>query len=256
MDWYFYALIGALVAVWLTAPLIHGRLQEFRLNRAGLGDPGEMTDEAMAHHLYRLFTALGYRVYRPDKEEGDFDLIAKDGLGQWRGVLLRHWRRIVDEEVVRQASEAAGRLESAPPLIVSVKGFTAPARAAARETEAVLWGLRELTEAIDRVREVAAALEEGPDGLTGHPGATPDEERARHLATIASGGQVTRSIWVEPKDTGTPKEQEPLPEPDPVPTCPRCGRRMVPRRSRRERYWGCPAFPRCLGIRPREETGG
>lgn len=33
------------------------------------------------------------------------------------------------------------------------------------------------------------------------------------------------------------------------PACPKCRRQMVLRNGRRGRFWGCPAYPRCMGTR-------
>ena len=40
-----------------------------------------------------------------------------------------------------------------------------------------------------------------------------------------------------------------------APNCPKCARPMTPRSAKRAdegeyRFWGCVAFPACLGIRP------
>ncbi|HLN60506.1 MAG TPA: restriction endonuclease [Symbiobacteriaceae bacterium] len=252
MEWPGYALLGMAGALALTAPVLTRALREVRLSRAGLSNVDKMADADMVLHMARLFGALGYRVYRAPASEPAFDLILVDGLGQRRGVVVRHWRERVDAPAVQAAAEAAGRIDHAEPMIVSVAGYTLQAKQAAVATGTILWALAELTEAIGRVRQSAVAYPELPalnDGQGGNDQvAVP--LRAVLQAPPREAPPSAGVPYVPPRRR--PERNRPgdsWVEPGTAPRCPRCGRRMVVRRSAEGEYWGCPTFPRCLGTR-------
>ncbi|HLO02187.1 MAG TPA: restriction endonuclease [Symbiobacteriaceae bacterium] len=247
MAWYWWTLFGALIGSLIGIPILNQRILLLKLNRAGLDDPARMTDPEMATHMSRLFHAMGYLVDRPEPEASAFDLILRDGLGQQRGVLLRHWRNPVDESVVAGALAAAVELEKGAPMIVTVRYFSWQARRLAQANGAILWTLTDLTKAIGRLQqaseasavpqsepEVAAAL---TDPLAVLTGATGD-------LTEPVEGAVD---WPEPETEEHDHRWTENTRGMPVPRCPRCGRRMIIRRQHGKRYWGCPAYPRCIG---------
>jgi hypothetical protein len=162
LSWLTWTLLGFLSGIGVGLPILSRRLREYRLSQAGLDKLGHMTDEDMLRHMGRLLGALGYRVFRPTWEDAGFQLVLIDGLGQKRGVLLSHWRRAVDEPVVQQAVEAAERLESTAPMIVTVEYYTFKAREAADKAGVILWSVPELTQAIGRVKQAAVAYPEIP----------------------------------------------------------------------------------------------
>jgi hypothetical protein len=247
MAWYWWALLGALMGSMIGIPVLNQRILLMRLNQAGLDDPSRMTDQEMAAHMSRLFTALGYQVNRPEPDEPAFDLVLRDGLGQQRGVLLRHWRTPVDETIVAAAVTAAALLEKGAPMIVTVRYFSWQARKEAQQQGAILWTLTDLTKAIGRLK---AASEEGllptqPEAAAGvqpTPVAPYAPEEGRSSAPEPVGGAVD---WPEPSDHDSRWTENT--RGNPVPRCPRCSRRMVIRRQNGKRYWGCPAYPRCIG---------
>lgn len=271
MEWEFYGLLGVLAAVGISSPLITARIREVQLSRAGLKNLHEMTDEDMILHLTRLFGALGYRVQRPAPEEDGFDLVLSDGLGQRRGVLARHWRRPVDEEVVRRASAAAAGLGRATPMVVTVSYVSYRARLAAARDQVILWSLPDLARAIGQVREAAAM--EYPDLPAPMSAEGLTEPEAGASAMVALFGAAGRAVpGRKPVPAGRPVPAKPAEkpalhtvptqrkrpgrlrpgerwDPDEVPRCPRCGKRMVVRKSTSGEYWGCPNFPRCLGTK-------
>lgn len=246
-DWRLFVVLGALIALGIGAPLVAARLREYRLSLAGLDDLDQMTDESMVAHMTRLFAALGYRVQRPDAQEAAFDLVLSDGLGQRRGVLLRHWRRQVDERMVEEAAAESRKLGIASPMVVTVMRYTWKARQTANESGTILWSLKELTEAIGQVKDTAVAF--------------PDLPAALSVVTDVTATGEGAGPFVKPAEEAPPKPVvKPRRRPErirrgqtwdssEVPKCPRCSRRMVVRRGADGDYWGCPAFPRCLGTR-------
>lgn len=240
MSWV-YALLGLAAAIAIAAPAVAGRVREMRLGRAGLGNVATMTDEDMVWHMARLFGALGYRVFRPMQEESVFSLLLVDGLGQRRGVCIRHWRMLVDEQMVAAVSAEAQERDLAAPMLVSVEGYTFKAREEAGKAGAILWSLAELTEAIGRVKQAAVAYPELPVIST-------LEEVAPAL-----GWQPPPAAAPAPQARRRPQRLRPGESwsPDHIPKCPRCGRKMVVRKGNEGEYWGCPLFPRCLGTRPK-----
>lgn len=68
--------------------------------------------------------------------------------------------------------------------------------------------------------------------------------RVRAIATMLSDYKEGRELRQSPALTVIPAE----------PICPKCGERMVLREARRgknvgSKFWGCPQFPRCRGVR-------
>lgn len=259
MGWQGYALLGVLLALGLASPVIAQAVKEYRLHRAGLDKLGEMTLEDMIVHMGRLFGALGYRVFRPVQQDCGFDLILVDGLGQRRGVVVRHYSKLVDDAVLAEVTKAAEKLELPAPMLVSVSGYTYKAREAAAKSGAILWSLAELTAALGRVRQSAMAYPDLPSisTLTWQMSAAA-QAQAQAPTGRASGPQAreahaqVNSVEVRPKRRPQRHRKGEGWSDDPViPKCPRCGRKMVVRRGAEGDYWGCPIFPRCLGTRPR-----
>lgn len=252
MDWRVYAVLGLLLGLTIASPRLMRRYREHRLSKAGLSDLENMTDEAMAKYLAMLFSAMGYRVFRLTTADPEFDLVLLDGLGQKRGVVVRHWRKQVEEQHVLLAAEAAEQSDTASPLMVTVERFTWKARETAREKGVELWGLPELTSAMQRLKE--ASEEEAPP----IPAAAGAPAPAAPLASASAPRGGGRQVTVPPGDL-PPAERGgsdrinlkvmELFEDSHVPRCPRCGKRMVVRRNSKGQYWGCPAFPKCLGTR-------
>jgi hypothetical protein len=257
MDWPLYVLLGVLAALAATGPALAQYLQEARLGRAGLDHA--VTDEDMLQHMARLFWALGYRVYRAGERHPEFDLILVDGLRQQSGVVTRHWRRPVAEADVAAVAGAAAELEMAAVTIVSVKGAMAAARQRAEQVGVALWSLPQLIETLDRVRESAVAYPEPPavSPLDGHEEAlllAARERRqaeARTAAEVAAANAPARGPVGGPRHRPVRLKKGEAWDPDAIPKCPRCGRKMVVRNGARGNYWGCPAYPRCLGTRER-----
>lgn len=254
MDWPGYALLGMAGALALTTPVLTRALREVRLSRAGLSNVEQMTDEDMLLHMARLFGALGYRVYRAPASEPAFDLILADGLGQRRGVVVRYWRERVDAPAVQATVEAVGHIENAEPMMVSIAGYTAQAKKAAAETGTILWALAELTIALGRVRQSAVAYPELPvlhDGQGGNDQvAVPLRAALQSAKTPREEAAASGVPYVPPRRRPERNRRGDVwQEPGTAPHCPRCGRRMVVRRSAEGEYWGCPTFPRCLGTR-------
>ena len=229
MNWSVWALLGLLLAFGISAPFMANRLRQYRLSRAGLGDISLMTDDAMRLHMARLFGAMGYRVFRTDPEKDGFDLVLLDGLGQKRGVLLGQWRRPVDEKVVARAAGAAQTLGGAASMIVTVAYYTYKARAEAEATGTILWSLGDVTRAIGLIRQAA------------------DDRALPTPVPQASPEQLALDILMEPAATGEPARWQTLFNERSAPKCPRCGKKMVIKRNSKSSYWGCRAFPRCLG---------
>jgi hypothetical protein len=255
MDWQGYVLIGTGVTLALAAPVLAQAVRERKLSRAGLSNIAQMTDEDMLLHMARLCASLGYRVFRAPASEPVFDLILTDGLGQRRGLVVRHWRKQVDATEVEAAAEAAGHIANAEPMLVSIAGYTYKARAAAGRTGAILWSLPELTAAIGRVRQSSMTYPEPPVIHTGVQAA--GQEVAVPLRSVLQPSvheaDEHAPATVAPKRRQRPERMRPgdWQEPGVPPKCPRCNRRMVVRRNADGEYWGCPTFPRCLGTRPR-----
>lgn len=246
MAWYWWTLFGALIGSLIGIPILNQRILLLRLNRAGLDDPTRMTDPEMATHMSRLFHAMGYRIYRPEPEASDFDLILHDGLGQQRGVLLRHWRNPVDESMVAEALAAAQELEKGAPMIVTVRYFTWQARRLAEANGAILWTLTDLTKAIGRLKEASEAATTPPS----QPEAVAAAEDPLSVLTqpINPTEPVEGAVdWPDPAEEERKERWAENMRGMPVPRCPRCGRRMIIRRQNGKRYWGCPAYPRCIG---------
>jgi hypothetical protein len=258
MEWYWWALFGALIGSLIGIPVLNKRILQARLNQAGLDDPERMTDQEMADHMARLFGALGYQVSRPEPDEAAFDLVLRDGLGQHRGVLIRHWRVPVDEGIVQRAVQAAAHLEKGAPMIVTVRYFTWKARQLAQQHGAILWTLTDLTKAIGRLKEEANATaarrrqEEVTTTALEAVHSARQQEAEHAMRRSGALADLTAAEYVEDWS----EDEEPSPHDprwaentrgNPVPRCPRCGRRMIIRRQSGRRYWGCPAYPRCLG---------
>lgn len=253
MHWYMWAAAGLLLALAISAPFTARRLRELKLNRAGLGDAALMTDDAMRLHMVRLFGAMGYRVFRPSPEQqSGFDLVLLDGLGQKRGVLLSEWRRPVDESVVSKAAAAAEALGGATSMIVTIEYYTYKARREAERTGTILWSLGDLTRAIGQVQRAAA----GDDQLQ-PPEPQAQARRSQQALELlmepaASREAVQESPWGTARSTpGEGSGWLSLAEGG-APKCPRCGKKMLIKRSSRGSYWGCRAFPRCLGTLKRD----
>lgn len=248
MAWYWWTLFGALIGSLIGIPVLNQRILLLRLNRAGLDDPTRMTDPEMATHMSRLFHAMGYRVYHPEPEASAFDLILYDGLGQQRGVLLRHWRNPVDESIVEGALAEAKELEKGAPMIVTVRYFTWQARRLAAANGAILWTLTDLTKAIGRLKEASDAATT-PQSQPEAAAATEDPLAVLTQPVQGALAEPTEPVegavdWPDEERRGRWAENT---RGMPVPRCPRCGRRMVIRRANGKRYWGCPAYPRCIG---------
>lgn len=250
MVWYWWALLGALMGSMIGIPVLNQRILLVKLNQAGLDSPTRMTDQEMAVHMTRLFTAMGYQVDHPEPEESAFDLILHDGLGQQRGVLLRHWRTPIDQAVVNRAVEAASTLEKGAPMIVTVRYFEWKARQLAEQHGAILWTLTDLTKAIGRLRaasEESEQVREAEAAASLMPAAKPDpttEAVHRKDEPEPIEGAVD---WPGERSTDRDERWAENTRGNPVPKCPRCGRRMIIRRQNGKRYWGCPAYPRCIG---------
>ncbi|HYF76546.1 MAG TPA: topoisomerase DNA-binding C4 zinc finger domain-containing protein [Symbiobacteriaceae bacterium] len=254
MGWEGYALIGVLVALGLAAPVIAQVARDSRLHKAGLDKLDQMTLEDMIVHMGRLCGALGYRVFRPVQQDCGFDLILVDGLGQRRGVVVRHYKKLVDDLVLAEVGEAAHELDLAAPMLVSVQGYTYKAREAATKSGAILWSLAELTAAIGRVKQSAIAYPDlpsistltwqtqGQNAAAARAGRQPEPEEHPHERTM----EVKPRKRPQRHRKGEGWSDDPV-----IPKCPRCGRKMVVRRGAEGDYWGCPIFPRCLGTRPR-----
>lgn len=254
MGWQGYALIGVLVALGLAAPVIAQAARESRLHRAGLDKLEQMTLEDMIVHMGRLCGALGYRVFRPVQQDCGFDLILVDGLGQRRGVVVRHYNRLVDDTVLADVNEAARNLDSAAPMLVSVNGYTYKAREAAAKSGAILWSLAELTAAIGRVRQSAIAYPDLPSISTLTWQMQGQSAGAAKAGRQAEPEEQVRQTAIEVRPKKRPQRHrkgEGWSDDPVIPKCPRCGRKMVVRRGAEGDYWGCPIFPRCLGTRPR-----
>jgi hypothetical protein len=252
MDWLGYVALGVLATLAATGPALAQYIREIRLGRAGLDHT--VTDEEMRKHLGRLYWALGYRVYLAGDRHPEFDLVLVDGLRQQSGVLMRHWRARVDEAAVAAVAGTTRELGWGPATVVSVQGFTARARQAAEQGEVALWSLRELTETLDRVRQLAVAFPDPPaiSPLDGQEEQLLQEARVRReaQARAAASAQAQRA----PTARRRPERMRPGEgwSADGIPKCPRCGRKMVVRSAGSgSSYWGCPAYPRCLGTRPR-----
>jgi hypothetical protein len=246
MAWYWWTLFGALIGSLIGIPVLNQRILLLKLNQAGLDDPARMTDPEMATHMSRLFYAMGYQVDRPEPEASAFDLVLRDGLGQQRGVLLRHWRNPVDEAIVAGALAAAAELEKGAPMIVTVRYFTWKARRLAEENGAILWTLTDLTRAIGRLKQASEAVQAArpariPTAATVEPPAAALAEKPEDVTEPVEGAVD----W--PEDGDRDRRWTENNQGNPVPRCPRCGRRMVIRRQHGKRYWGCPAYPRCIG---------
>lgn len=70
------------------------------------------------------------------------------------------------------------------------------------------------------------------DGIRAWAAKVTEHQKARHIANLR-------------------ESHSPAPAGGPPPFCPRCGSPMVKRMSRRNagRFWGCPKYPACRGIR-------
>lgn len=255
MSWHGYVAFGVAAALAIAAPALVQHLREVRLSKAGLDHAKALTADDMIQHVARICWALGYRVFRPRGEQPELDLILTDGLGHTRGVLTRSWRQRLDGPAVEAAAAAARAMHLDSALLVSVKGFTPQARAAAERLGATLWGLPELTDALDRIRDGAIAY---PDPPAVNP--APDEETDRTPEGRPTAEEAPPVIppalqnpRIAPKTRRRPQRLRPGEawSPDDVPRCPRCGRKMVIRNGKEGEYWGCPIFPRCLGTRSR-----
>lgn len=247
MSWQGYALIGVALALVIAAPVVLQALREHRLHRAGLDKLNTMTLEDMIVHTGRLCGALGYRVFRPMQADCGVELILVDGLGQRRGVSVRHYGKLIDEQVLAEVEAAAGRLDLPAPMLISVEGYTYKAREAAKLSGSILWSLPELTDAISRVRQSAMAYPELPTIST----LTWQTYSTRPEAPIHEDHHEEQHALPKPrKRPPRVKKGEPWSD-DIIPKCPRCGRKMIVRQGAEGSYWGCPLFPRCLGTRPR-----
>lgn len=162
MDWPGFAILGGLVGASASLPLLIDRVHDYRLSQAGLNNLAAMTDADMTLHMARLFSAMGYRVFRPNWPGAGFALILVDGLNQKRGVHLARWRSPVDAEVVAQVAAATAQLGGSAPMIVTVQYYTHKARVVAAKSGAILWTLRELKAAIGRAKRSAVAYPELP----------------------------------------------------------------------------------------------
>ncbi|MDB4893757.1 MAG: Topoisomerase binding zinc finger [Firmicutes bacterium] len=198
MNWQTYVLLGFLAGLVLGFPLLARRMREYRLSQAGLDDLTLMLDEDMLMHMARLLGALGYRVYRPTWEDAGFELVLVDGLGQKRGVLIAHWRTAVDVPVVQQAVAAAARLGGTAPMIVTVEYYTWKAREEAAEAGVILWTLRELTQAIGRVREAAVDYPEIPAIRTAAMGREPASPAVAEAGEAGDAARDALATILEP----------------------------------------------------------
>ncbi|HWI51739.1 MAG TPA: topoisomerase DNA-binding C4 zinc finger domain-containing protein [Symbiobacteriaceae bacterium] len=249
MGWEGYALMGVILALAVATPVIVQAMRERRLHGAGLSNLSEMTLEDMIVHMGRLFGALGYRVFRPMQSDCGFELILVDGLGQRRGVVVRHYGILVDDRIVAEIGTAAGQLDLPAPMVVSVEGYTYKAREAAAKNGAILWSLPELTEAIGRIRQSAMAYPDLP-AISTLTWQTPAPAPAAQELFPGRGQDAA----IQPKRRRRPervRKGETWSDDAVIPKCPRCGRKMVVRKGADKDYWGCPLFPRCLGTRPR-----
>lgn len=253
-TWQVYTLLGLVLAILIGLPFIAGRLRELQLSEAGLGHLKEWSDEDMLRHMARILGAMGYRVHRAGEEHPQFDLLLTDGLGQRRAVLVRHWRQVIDADVVTAFTEAAAELGKAPGMIVTVERYTLKAREAAKASEAILWEISDLARAIGQIKRTSMAF---PD-LPAVPAVVNPPFTMEVLATAQQPTEPATPVQPQPEGKVLMKARR---RPtrlrkgdrfagDGVPFCPRCGKKMAERTNPNgTTYWACPSFPRCLGSR-------
>lgn len=189
-EWQWYALFGLFAALAIGFPILNARLRDLRLSEAGLERTEAWTDDDMLSHMARIFGALGYKVQLPDDEAAAFDLILVDGLGHQRGVLLRTWREVITDQLVREVDTAGKELGSASPMLITVERYTYRAELLAKELGVVLWDLSDLAKAMGQVRRLAVAY---PD--------LPGRRQADSLAALAQARPA--SIQMEPPTART-----------------------------------------------------
>lgn len=251
MTWPLYGFLGLVVAVIAGLPLMAARLRERRLHEAGLDDPERITDEEMLRHMTGLMEALGYRVRRV--ADPDFDLVLTDGLGQQRAVLVRHFRKTVNESGVNRLAESAARLGKAAPMIVTVERFTYRAREAATARGVILWSLPDLARAIGQVKRAAAVYSDLPSRSREEAlsvlGGQPEPGRDAGPLPEAEERSAVVPMSAARRRPGRSRRGARAPIPGEVPFCPRCGRKMMVMTNHSGEFWACPLFPRCLGSR-------
>ncbi len=263
--WQVYTLLGMAIAVLIGLPFISGRLREIQLSQAGLGHLQEWSDGDMLRHVARILGAMGYRVQQAGPDYPDIDLILTDGLGQKRAVLIRHWRRIVDDADVTAYAAAAAELGKAPAMMVTIERYTQKAREVARASEIILWSLPDLARAIGEIRRTSVAFPDLPATPTVvNPPFTmevlPDSEQQRYrrqtlleeLGRPAEDQAAAAKLPMRPRRRPVRLRKGEKWGGGDTPFCPRCGKKMVVRRNPGgDEYWACPTFPRCLGSRPK-----
>lgn len=158
--------------------------------------------------------------------DGGVDLVLSKG----RKTILvqcKRWRTVsVGAPIVREMWGLAHHHNASGVKVVTVGRFTAAARDFARGKNLELVDGPALVELLGSVR--------------GKHAGTP------RLEVVSSQPPPP----IPPQPSSAPVSR--IGRPAGVPSCPDCGAVMVNRLSRKdgERFWGCPAYPRCRGTRP------
>lgn len=263
MSWPLYGILGLVVAFLISMPLLLQRLRERELHQAGLDHPDRIDDEEFMRHMSGLLRALGYRVLRAE-ESDPYDLLLTDGLGQKRAALIRHWRKSVDEPVVREFARTAVEAGPGAPLIVTIERFTYKATEAAKETGMMLWALPDLARAISQVkstmepmpalpsrRVAATAAQQEPEEQEESPAMTLLKQMQGEEASAAAGAMGVPKPTPRKRPVRMRRGERSLASGE-TPFCPRCGRKMEIRKQGNQEFWACPQFPRCLGSRRKD----
>lgn len=223
---YLFGVLGVLaipLLVWVI-----GRIQEEQWKeRAGLGGLGAMTEAQFESWVESLFTGLGYKLEPArGRESLGVDWILIDSYGYRTAVQIRRWRQDVGPEAIEQIVGGAVFHRCDDRLVITTASFTNEAKRLGRQTETRLWGIRELAGAMEQVRKGATV-----ELSQRSPAPAPAAEAApappiRSAETVAAASM-----------------------PEPMPTCPRCGKVMVKRSVNGRPVMVCANFPRCTGAR-------
>ena len=109
---------------------------------------------------------------------------------------------------------------------------------------------------VPRVRELVGAMHKvGATGgilVTTGIFTAPAKQFAAGMPLQLVDGEALIKLLTVPTRERT--EEEPVAAAGGSPECPKCGKRMVRRKAEKgrhlgERFWGCPSYPRCRGIR-------
>lgn len=240
LPWWFYAAIAVPIVWPLIERLAKELINERRFARAGLTDVKKMTGRDFENYLGHLFRGMGFKV-EITPAAGDFgvDLILTDASGKRIAVQAKRWKQRVGNEAVQAVVGGAAYYKCQETMVVTTSGYTPKAVQMARETGTRLWDVRDLADAMDKVRARGTAAQNQVAATT-----TPVAKQTTTAPAPRSASAPSKPGPKSAQSLGLPVKPGAAVV---SPLCQQCGTQMVRRKVEGRDIWLCGRFPACRG---------